>query len=128
MSSGRILAGVAFWGGISVCTWLALVPDPPATGVFSVGDVVLHAAAFIYLSITLALFLRSARSRPLPWSVLSGAGLALLAYGLAIEIGQLFVAERSAELKDLVVDAGGIVVGLLAARWLDDRGWLRVPI
>ena len=123
----RVLCQVAFWAPLALCTYLALVPEPPDNPVFRLSDVILHAAAFTYLSFAL-LLAQSARpvprnaalagnERPRGELYFSTFGL-MLAYGVFLELVQAFVPERSAELKDLFVDAIGIAVGLLLARFL----------
>jgi len=106
--------GLAFWLPLLVCTWLALTPSPPAA-VFRVSDVLLHGLAFSYLTFALGL----AHNR------LGTATIALwmLGYGLLIEVLQSFQPERVAELKDLLVDAAGVAVGL-GLLWLLG-GWCR---
>ena len=112
----------SFWLPLGVCTYLALAPNPPEHPVFQLGDVILHAAAFTYL--TLALMFASATSRPWharSWWVRAARTFAwMLAYGLLLEFVQSFVPERDAELKDLAVDALGILAGLLIARLMVD--------
>jgi VanZ family protein len=104
----------AFWFPLAVCTWLALTPSPPeAVGRFS--DVLLHAFAFTYLTFALGLAWPALRLRWL-------AGL-LLGYGVAIEIVQGLGPARVASFQDVVVDAGGIALGLLLLRGLGD--WSR---
>lgn len=110
----RVCFQAAFWVPLGVCTWLALIPEPPDNPVFRLGDVVLHAAAFTYLS--LALVLARGHRNPAP-EYLKTAGF-MIGYGVLLEIVQAFIPERSAELKDLLVDALGIAAGLLLARWL----------
>ncbi len=54
----------------------------------------------------------------------SGAGKPaawMLAYGIAIELIQSFEPTREAELKDLIVDAIGIALGLGLYRWCVPR-------
>ncbi|MGE0624965.1 MAG: VanZ family protein [Pseudomonadales bacterium] len=103
-----------FWLPLAGCTWLALIPDPPDNPVFRLGDVVLHAAAFTYL--TVALVMARLGARPTPEFPTTAA--LMIGYGLLLEAIQFFIPERSAELKDLLVDAAGIGVGLALARWL----------
>ena len=98
-----------FWVPLVACTYLALTPSPPQS-VFQVGDVVLHAFAFTYLTFSLSLAHPSQRALV--------PGLWMLGYGLLLEVVQSFEAARSAELKDLMVDLVGICLGLLAARWM----------
>ena len=110
-----LLLKSGFWLPLAICTWAALVADPPEVSVFKISDVILHAFAFTYLSFTLAV----AYPRR---SLLQVAGLMLL-YGVLIEVVQSFEATRSAELKDLLVDVLGISFGLLLARYLGE--WTR---
>ena len=104
--AGPCLA-LAFWLPLVACTWLALTPSPPEP-VFRVSDVVLHGAAFGYLTFALGL----------AYDRLHGAAVAgwMLAYGVLIELLQSFEPARSAELKDLLVDTAGILAGLVMLR------------
>ena len=114
----RYLFLVGFWLPLIACTYLALVPEPPDNPVFRLSDILLHGAAFSYLSLALVL--------AHPGMGRTRAGLfvrvfaLMLAYGLFLEVVQAFVPERSAELKDLMVDAAGITLGLVVARYLAD--------
>lgn len=105
----RICLRTGFWLPLAVCTYLALTPSPPES-IFQVGDVILHAFAFTYLTFCLSLAHPSQRAL-MP-------GLWMLGYGLLLEVVQSFEAARSAEVKDLLVDLVGICLGLLAARWM----------
>jgi VanZ family protein len=98
------LRAAAFWLPLGICTWLALTPSPPQE-VFRLGDVVLHAFAFVYLSFALAFAHLDRR--------FGVVALALLGYGALIEVLQGFTATRAPEFGDLLVDAGGIVFGCL---------------
>jgi len=105
-----------FWFPLLVCTYLALVPDPPDNPVFRLGDVILHGAAFTYLTFA---FVLMAQARDggggLSRTLALKAFLAMLGYGIFLELVQSLVPERSAELKDLGVDLIGVIVGLLLA-------------
>ena len=103
----RVCLRTGFWLPLAVCTYLALTPSPP-DAVFRVGDVVLHAAAFTYLTFALTL------AHPSTSGVVAGTWM--LGYGLLLEVVQSFEPARSAELKDLLVDLAGIAVGLILAR------------
>lgn len=105
-----ILFGTGFWVPLTVCTYLAVVPDPPEHPVFDVSDVVLHAAAFTYLTLAFALTRYGRDPR-----LYARAFVVMLAYGLLLEAVQSLVPERNAELKDLVVDLFGIGFGLALA-------------
>lgn len=103
----RVCLELAFWVPLAGCTYLALTPSPPQA-VFQVSDVILHALAFSYLTFALGM----ARPR-LSWAVLAAW---MLGYGAFIEVAQSFEPQRSPELKDMLVDGAGIVVGLLALK------------
>jgi VanZ family protein len=108
----RWLFGTGFWIPLAVCTYLALVPEPPDLPVFRLSDVVLHAAAFSYLTLAFTL-MRHGRDRP--GRIYVGAFVAMLGYGIFLEVVQSTIPERSAELKDLLVDLVGIGFGLAVA-------------
>lgn len=110
----RAVLQSAFWLPLAVCTWLALIPDPPDNPVFRLGDVVLHATAFTYLTLALVMARLPASVSP----EYARTALLMICYGMLLEAIQLFIPERTAELKDLLVDAAGIGVGLVLARWL----------
>lgn len=119
--ASRHLAGglfhLSFWVPLAVCTWLALIPDPPDNPVFRLGDVILHGAAFTYLTFALMLVQTAGNRRSFP-AMAAVACTALLGYGLLLELAQSFIPERTAELKDILVDGAGIVVGLALAALL----------
>jgi len=102
------LLTVSFWIPLAICTYLAFDPHPPES-VFRVSDIVLHGFAFTYLTFALTLAHRQRH-----WLA---AAAWMLAYGLFIEIVQAFEPQRSAELKDLLVDSAGICLGLVLTRW-----------
>ncbi|MFV2089667.1 MAG: VanZ family protein [Pseudomonadales bacterium] len=101
---------IGFWIPFAFSTYFALVPDPPEYPVFQVSDVILHGAAFTYLTFAFAL---AQYENYDPRRLYVRSFVLMLAYGLLIEIAQSFVPERSAELKDLFVDVLGIGLGIL---------------
>lgn len=114
---GHLVSGLfhlSFWVPLAVCTWLALIPEPPDNPVFRLGDVILHGAAFTYLTFALMLVQTAGKRREIR-SMALVAFAALLGYGLFLEFVQSFIPERTAELKDILVDTAGIVVGLALA-------------
>lgn len=112
----RYLFLAGFWIPLIACTYLALVPEPPDNPVFRLSDLLLHAMAFTYLSLALVLaYPRMGRTR---LRLFVRVFALMLAYGLFLELVQAFVPERSAEAKDLLVDAIGIGAGLVLARYL----------
>ena len=96
-----------FWlvSGLALCGLifaLALVPVQVVAPAWF-ADKVQHAAAFIVLTVWFSALVRPRRI------VLLAA--TLLSFGIAIELAQLAVGYRSAELADLVADAIGIALG-----------------
>lgn len=102
-----VLVWSAFWLPWVLCTYLAFVPIPPEA-VFRVDDVLLHGIAFSYLTFALGLAHHDRRwLRTAAW---------MFAYGATIELVQSFEPQRSAELKDMLVDVAGIGVGVVTLR------------
>lgn len=93
---------------LAVITWLALSPVPPET-VNTGWDKANHALAFGALAFS-AVWALWPRPRQWGWLV-----LALLAYGIGIEIAQSFLPPREADWHDVIADGVGITLGLLAA-------------
>ena len=106
---------LGFFVPLLFCTYLALVPVPPDNAVFRLSDVILHAAAFSYLTFAFVLMDTGPRFNR---SLALRATLVMLAYGVFLEVVQSFIPQRTAELKDLGVDLLGIGVGLLLAALL----------
>ncbi|MCC7259163.1 MAG: VanZ family protein [Gammaproteobacteria bacterium] len=107
-----------FWlGSGTVLVALVLIAALAPTGgvpPFALSDKLLHFATFAFLTVW---FLGMVEPR-LVWRVL----VALVLYGLLIEILQRFTPYRSSEAWDLVADVAGVGTGwLLAATSL--RGW-----
>ncbi|HEY0953378.1 MAG TPA: VanZ family protein [Roseateles sp.] len=89
-------------------TWLALSPVPPKTA--DTGwDKANHLLAFATLAFV-GVWALWPRPRLWGWLV-----LALLAYGVSIEVAQSFLPPREADWQDVVADGLGIALGLLAA-------------
>ena len=98
----------AFWIPWAISAEAAFAPHGLPLP-FKTNDVVLHLFAFSYLTAALgfAYFASSRWARVVAWMAL---------WGVAIEVIQYFIPSRDAEVKDLVVDAFGIALGLLI--WL----------
>jgi VanZ family protein len=118
--AGRLARGLfrlGFFLPLLVCTYLALIPDPPDNPVLRLSDVILHGAAFAYLTFALCLML--IRRGDGGWAAVRSVGpavlVAMFGYGLFLEVVQGFIPERTAEMKDLMVDAAGISAGLMLA-------------
>ncbi len=87
-------------------SYLALSPAPPA-GLSTGWDKANHALAFA--SLAFSAHFAGAR-RPVPLF------MALLAYGGAIELLQLYVPGRECDWHDLLADGVGIALGLLVSK------------
>jgi VanZ family protein len=118
------------WTGLSVLLlvvslWFALKPITPDEeswldwlSFLTASDKVVHAEAFFGLGLWFG-----ALAGPSHWR---RVGLLLLSYGALIEILQgLMAMGRTADFYDLAADAGGLVLGLLAAHWFGRRWLLR---
>ena len=115
----------AFWVPLATCAGVAFTPDPTGT-LGRLSGPVAHLLAFAYL--TGALFPahfrwprggmartgRAADGEVTAAHCVLAAILWMLAFGVLIEVGQLFVAGRSGELADLLPDAAGIALGCCA--------------
>ncbi|MCE2659873.1 MAG: VanZ family protein [Rubrivivax sp.] len=95
----------------------ALSVSPP--GPAFAWDKINHVAAFTALAFC-GLFTFRATARPHFW-----VSFILLAFGVAIELAQLYVPGRWGDVEDVVADAVGIVLGLMlahrVAHWMDRR-------
>lgn len=113
----RPLRWPALWLGIWVLMLAAvavgsLLPagDLPPLPLFPQADKFEHLLGYAVLGGWGALLFSRTRS-------LVGVAIALVAYGIAIEIAQaLFTIDRQAEVLDAVADAVGVAAGLLLAR------------
>ena len=104
----RALLRAAFWVPLALCMAVALAPNPAGV-VASLSGVAAHLAAFAYLAV--ALFVAHFRNGPA-----LVVALWLFAFGVLIEVVQLFVAGRSGNFVDLGVDAAGIAAGCFIYR------------
>ena len=93
----------AFWIPLALCTGVAFTANPSGVAA-ALSGVAAHAAAFAYLAV--ALFLAHFRTGPVV-----AVALWMLAFGVAIEVGQTFIPGRHGELLDVAIDALGIAVG-----------------
>ena len=106
------LAASAGWLGLVVWGSLQTSVDLPVPGGV---DKVEHFGAYAFLMVWFGGMV--AKSRYL------GIALGLLALGLAMEVGQfLMAAGRQADPYDMAANATGVVLGLLASRWVTG-GW-----
>jgi VanZ family protein len=100
---------------------LSLLPMDDFSTALSLNDKVLHMLAYTALMLWFAGIVPQRRYYQL--------ALALLAYGMIIELLQSLTVYRSMELADLFADAGGLVLGWILAKlglwrwceWLEHR-------
>lgn len=101
---------IAFWIPLAVSVAVAWTPDP-ADIVGGLSGAWAHIAAAAYLTVALSL----AHYRTGPWIVVAAW---MMVWGVYIELVQLFVDGRSAQMADIAADAAGIAAGCLAyALW-----------
>ncbi len=112
-SRERGLRLLLFWPPLLLCTYLALVPNPDDI-VIGLPDTFQHALAFAYLTFALwwVHYESSLGFEVIGWMV---------GYGILLELVQSFLPERSAEFRDVAIDAVGITVG-----YVGYRGYLMV--
>lgn len=91
-----------------VITWLALIPAPPKM-ITTGWDKSNHALAFGSLAFC---SVWAVWQQPRQWGWLA---LALVGYGIGIEIAQSFLPPRECDWHDVVADSVGIALGLLPA-------------
>jgi len=108
------------WFGLGLAAVLAFGP-PSGEPMIEGQDKLQHVAAFAALTLAACL--------AYPWPARSGLprdavlAAALMAYGVAIEVIQLFIPGRNGSLADVLADALGVALGLLLARlWRRRRG------
>lgn len=115
----------AFWIPLAICVVVACSPETAAPRL-RIGGTLAHIAAFTYLA--WALFPAHFPATPATGSSEARRFLAvalwMLAFGVVIEVLQVFVAGRYGTAMDLLPDAAGIALGCAAYRGL--RGKLRL--
>ena len=99
---------VLLWACAATSAYFAFAP-PSAQPVLTLSDKLNHLAAFSAMGFAAAL------ARPPSSRQLSQAAAWLLAYGCFIELVQSVLPMRSADPADVVADAVGVALGLLAA-------------
>ena len=101
---------VIYMASIFYASSLPEVTLPPG------GDKPWHLIGYTGLGVVIARALAGGLFRPVGIPVAALAIALGVAYGVTDEIHQMFVPGRSAELADLVADAGGVIIGT-AACW-----------
>lgn len=115
MTLRRRVVLAAFWIPLAICVIVACSPETAVPGP-RVGGTLAHVAAFTYLAWVLF---------PAHFPATDGAGssevqrflavaLWMLAFGVVIEVLQVFVAGRHGTAMDLLPDAAGIALGCAA--------------
>jgi VanZ family protein len=84
-------------------------------------DYILHACEYGLLAMLVARALNGGLLRPLSNGRLSLALILSVAYAASDELHQHFVAGRTADVRDLLADAAGALLALLALQWLQRR-------
>jgi hypothetical protein len=118
----RRIGHLLFWPPLAVWTWLLVEPNPVPEGVLQLlswldiahylAAKALHLLGYTYFAVALALWVPR-RRRPLFL-----AFALLLAHGMATEIAQTFVPNRTGRPLDVLIDWAGVSLGVLAGwRW-----------
>ncbi len=102
----KLLQRLAFWIPLAISIAVAWTPNPAGL-VASMAGSVAHIAAAAYLAFALSL----AHFRWGPWLAVAAW---MMVWGVTIELVQLFVDGRGAQLTDLAADALGIAIGCAA--------------
>ncbi|MEL7539072.1 MAG: VanZ family protein [Pseudomonadota bacterium] len=104
--------------GLFLCVNVFIASMVPlnALSAFNIWDKAEHAVVFAALSVW---FSALVPRRRYVW-----LALALLAFGVSIEVGQMLTVDRSPEIADVVADIVGISVGLVLAA-AGARHWAR---
>lgn len=127
MTLRRRVVLAAFWIPLAICVIVACSPETAVPGP-RIGGTLAHVAAFTYL----AWVLFPAHFPAIPAADSAGSSdtrrflavaLWMLAFGVVIEVLQVFVAGRHGTAMDLLPDAAGIALGCAAYASL--RGKLR---
>ena len=102
----RRLVLLAFWIPLAISVTVAWTPDPKDI-VGGLSGAWAHIGAAAYLTVALS----HAHYRTGPWIVVAAW---MMVWGVYIELVQLFLDGRSAQMADIAADALGIAIGCLA--------------
>lgn len=108
---------LAFWVPLAISYAVACIPDPAGIA-GGLSGAWAHVAAAAYLTAALSL----SHYRNGPWTSVVAW---MMAWGVSIELAQLFVDGRSAQLADIAADAAGIAIGAAAYGFWRRRGSVR---
>jgi len=116
----KTLAFWAFWIALAVWTWLLVEPSPVPESIHNLLSIYellpflaaksLHVFGYAFLTIVLGIWIRPTRP------VQTFAIALLMAHGLASEITQTFVPNRSGMARDVIIDWLGILLGVRISR------------
>jgi VanZ family protein len=109
MNSWRYLfprGAATLW--LAVLTWGSLAPQESVRGAFTFGDVLVHIAG--YLGLTLLLLASQRQPRLLVTGAVS------VTIGVLMEILQLLTSDRSGSLADIAANAAGAVIAVVIWR------------
>ena len=125
----NMLVWSAFWVPLALCTAVAFSPGP--TGVVThFSGTLAHGAAFTYLTFALfrAHFPTAGRGDRDEARGIIAVTLWMFAFGVFIEVVQLFVAGRNGHLADLLPNSVGIAIGCgLRSGWTRGVHRSRIP-
>ena len=102
-------------------TWLGLTPSPVELSDVPFGDKWGHLAAYFVLAWLIDFSWPTQGFSPPKW-------LALVAYGVAIELLQSLVPGRMLSIADVIANCAGLLLyGVLALPFLRQLGWRQTP-
>ncbi len=122
-----------FWLTLAIWTWLLVEPSPVPESIYNLLSIhellpflaakTLHAVGYACLTIALGVWIRPTRS------VQTFAIALLMAHGLASEIIQTFVPNRTGLARDVIIDWFGIAWGVRISRaiWQPILGKKMIP-
>ena len=108
---------------VLVITWLALAQDPYPDVEFLLFDKLNHVVAFLVLAFLADYAFPLVQNHNIKW-------LALLGYGLFLEVAQYSTGYRYFEVLDLLADASGIAVYVAIRSFMGSLmpDWVEVPM
>ena len=109
MRRANISFKILFWLIIVAIYIAAVLPGEYAPQIGNLNDKAHHILAFVVLGILLRFAYRVSYWQGLLW---------LLAFGVLIEVTQMFVPNRSSSLLDVAADLIGIFIGLKLFRYI----------
>lgn len=115
----RTLGHLLFWPALAVWTWKLVEPNPVPESILDwleifkyIAAKTLHLLGYAYLTVALGMWVPR-RRRPLMLAL-----SLMLLHGLATEIAQTLVPNRSGRALDVLIDWTGVALGVLIGwRW-----------